>query len=366
MAASVLATTANTGNIETTQIEQGEIIPSNNGDNLIDNLNTQTLKETLTKTANQEGVDGLVKAFVEVVTNLLNSLSKIIDKLSAAISKTDKPTKVDSKAETKKPAKSKSKKNSVATTAKTNAETKAEATQATNSTTPTLASSSVKSANTETANNSGISAQTPSSQTISSSSLISEVDPKLGHSNEFLSVATNSQGNPEIYTEDGYIIRFEEKEQAWNIITPEGKLNRVWGDPHVVESDGDKWDFKERSSFIFGNNKATVETIPYGNGQTLSSKITIYNGDSRVSVSGIDKNKAVFETIAADAQIDDALREDGDIFLLGKESNGEDQFVLLRDVAEKFDTQFAKQVGAGDAALREKYLTAEQVNFLKN
>jgi len=78
----------------------------------------------------------------------------------------------------------------------------------------------------------------------------------------------------------------------WKITGPDGKCTRVWGDPHVAESDGGKWDFKRNSSFVLPDGtKINVKTTPSGNGMTVTSGLEIVNGDSRVEISGVNSGK---------------------------------------------------------------------------
>jgi hypothetical protein len=368
MASSVSATTANRGNIEASQIDEIEATIADVSELNLEEVDTKALAEELSDTTKQEGLAGLIKTFVNVVTDLVKSLSVMMEKLSKLAPSTSKKAKdaakkIASKANKSTTSKAKSKKpKTTVSIAKPKATAKITPDQQ-------LASTPVTSSKETTSSVVEVPKITPAinepniaSATTSASKAL--IDPALGYGDEYLSVITNKDGTPEVFTEDGYIIRSEGKEQAWTITNPDGKVTRIWGDPHVVESDGDKWDFKERSSFLFGNNKVTIETVPYGNGQTLTSKISIYNGDSRVSISGIDQDKPIFEAIAKDAELDDAIREDGDIFILGKEENGEDQFILLKDVAAKFDSTFAKQVGVDDPKIVRQYLTEEQLGFI--
>jgi hypothetical protein len=136
-------------------------------------------------------------------------------------------------------------------------------------------------------------------------------------------VTKSDAGMINVRTRDGFLIRAEGKDQAWTITGPDGKTTRIWGDPHVYESDGNKWDFKTRSTFAFGNNKATVEVVPAGNGETLSAQVTIYSGDERVTIDGIDKDKPVITAVSRDGrQHDDALA-DGITFDRALNSRGE-------------------------------------------
>jgi hypothetical protein len=126
----------------------------------------------------------------------------------------------------------------------------------------------------------------------------------------FFQVIQNDKGMVTVRSLDGYIVRAEGKEEAWSITGPDGKTTRIWGDPHVTESDGNRWDFKERGTFVFGNNKATIEVVPDKKGETLSSRLTLYSGDQRVTISGIDGNKPVITAVSQDGkQHDDALAD---------------------------------------------------------
>lgn len=138
---------------------------------------------------------------------------------------------------------------------------------------------------------------------------------KVNTQKDPLQALSDDKGLPTVITEDGYTIHCDADKASWSITGPDGKTTQIWGDPHVVESDGDKWDFKNQSTFKFGNNKVTVQVAPYGDGSaTVSSKITIYNGEQRVTIGGIDQAKAHFEASANDARTHDAALQDGDTY----------------------------------------------------
>jgi hypothetical protein len=138
-----------------------------------------------------------------------------------------------------------------------------------------------------------------------------------------LQATRDDRGAVTVRTIDGYAIKAEGREQAWSIIGPDGHSTRIWGDPHVKESDGDRWDFKERSSFVFGDNKVTVETVPARNGRTYSARITIYNGAERITLGGIDKNAPTILAMSSDGvQHDDSL-SDGVVFTRSGTKSGE-------------------------------------------
>jgi hypothetical protein len=138
-----------------------------------------------------------------------------------------------------------------------------------------------------------------------------------------LDVSKSDAGMITVRTLDGFTIRAEGRDQAWSITGPDGKTTRIWGDPHVSESDGDKWDFLNRSTFMFGKNKATIEVVPAGNGQTLSAKLTIYSDHERVTIDGIDKNQPTVVAASSDGLQHDASLADGDVYKRTVTANGE-------------------------------------------
>lgn len=136
----------------------------------------------------------------------------------------------------------------------------------------------------------------------------------LGGIQSALDVNRNDAGMITVRTLDGYTVRAEGRDQAWSITGPDGRATRIWGDPHVSESDGDRWDFLNRSTFMFGKNKVTVEVVPAGNGQTLSARITIYSDKERVTIDGIEKNQPSIVAASSDGLQHDASLADGDIY----------------------------------------------------
>lgn len=138
-----------------------------------------------------------------------------------------------------------------------------------------------------------------------------------------LDVNRNDAGMITVRTLDGFTVRAEGRDQAWSITGPDGRTTRIWGDPHVSESDGDKWDFLNRSTFMFGKNKATVEVVPAGNGETLSARLTIYSDYERVTIDGIDKDQPTVVAASSDGLQHDAGLADGQIYKRALTANGE-------------------------------------------
>jgi hypothetical protein len=157
------------------------------------------------------------------------------------------------------------------------------------------------------------------SSSTSSSILAANASPHQS----FFQAVQNDQGMVTVRSLDGYIVRAEGKDQAWSITGPDGKTTRIWGDPHVTESDGDTWDFKQRGTFTFGNNKATVEVVPNSKGQKISSRLTLYSGDERVTISGLDTNKPVISAVSYDGRQHDDTLADGVTYQRKSNQTGE-------------------------------------------
>jgi hypothetical protein len=138
-----------------------------------------------------------------------------------------------------------------------------------------------------------------------------------------LEVTKSDAGMIAVRTLDGFTVRAEGRDQAWSITGPDGRATRIWGDPHVTESDGDKWDFINRATFMFGRNKATVEVVPAGNGQTLSARVTVYSDHERVTIDGIDKDQPSIISASTDGLQHDAALADGEIYKRAVTTNGE-------------------------------------------
>ncbi len=114
------------------------------------------------------------------------------------------------------------------------------------------------------------------------------------------SLKADSQ-NGVITTPGGYKIEMT-KATEWKITTPEGKSTRIWGDPHVAEGDGGKWDFKRDSTFMLpdGTRINVSCTPPNKNGYTVTKGLEIINGNDRVQVSDINTGKGKVGNVTPD------------------------------------------------------------------
>ena len=120
------------------------------------------------------------------------------------------------------------------------------------------------------------------------------------------------QENRTIYLDNGYKIVIEGKDQAWQIIDAEGNVSRIWGDPHVHEDDGGKWDFKADMTFVLEDGtKITVQTKDIGNGTSVSNNLIITNGDNCVQVTGLAANQPVITEVTNNGQEMDTDTYDG-------------------------------------------------------
>ena len=88
-----------------------------------------------------------------------------------------------------------------------------------------------------------------------------------------------------------YTVSLNESNHEWTVTDKAtGQQTRVWGDPHVdFQNDGDTdLDFKANLSLMLEDGtKITCETLPFGNGQTVSTKLVISNKDQAIEVTGL-------------------------------------------------------------------------------
>lgn len=148
-----------------------------------------------------------------------------------------------------------------------------------------------------------------------------------------------------ITTPGGYKIEAT-KQYEWKVTGPDGKTTRVWGDPHVDEGDGGKWDFKRDSTFVLGDGtRINCSTKDWGN-MTVTKGLEIISGNDRVCVSDIDKGKGKVGDITKDGFANVNSFGNKDVFVMGKESddwsfkgkevigsnNGGDSFKLGKDL----------------------------------
>ncbi|MEZ5307613.1 MAG: DUF1521 domain-containing protein [Pyrinomonadaceae bacterium] len=128
--------------------------------------------------------------------------------------------------------------------------------------------------------------------------------------------------NGVVTTPGGYTIEPVGKFE-WKITGPDGKTTRIWGDPHVEEGDGGKWDFKRNSTFMLPDGtRINVTTVPWKDGRmTVTSGLEIISGNERVLISDIDKGKGVIGPVTQDGFQYANSFGGNDVFVMGSESD---------------------------------------------
>jgi hypothetical protein len=157
--------------------------------------------------------------------------------------------------------------------------------------------------------------------------------------------------NGVITTPGGYKIEAT-GQYEWKVTDPAGKSTRIWGDPHVEEGDGGKWDFKRNSTFVLGDGtKINCSTKPYNN-MTVTSGLEIISGNDRVQVTDIDQGKGKVGTVSHDGFAHANSFGNNDVFVMGQEAddwsfqgkevigseNGGESFKLGKDLRPLLDT----------------------------
>jgi hypothetical protein len=135
-------------------------------------------------------------------------------------------------------------------------------------------------------------------------------------------------GDISVRTHDGYLVRVAALKGGWSITAPDGKTTRVTGSSQVHESDGGRWSVKDRSSFVFGPHKLTVQLSGKKNGAPVSSAMTIYSGSERVTIGGLDTDRPTLDAVAGDALYHDDAVHDGTTYFRGQTKFGESWSVV--------------------------------------
>ncbi|MBN2357967.1 MAG: DUF1521 domain-containing protein [Deltaproteobacteria bacterium] len=104
----------------------------------------------------------------------------------------------------------------------------------------------------------------------------------------------NPAGWPEgsVKTAGGYVV-VPEGNTNWSIYEPgqkpgEKPSTRIWGDPHVTEADGGRWDFSKSSDFVLPDGTRIAAKTSSETGQSVTTGLEIANGADHVSVTGVN------------------------------------------------------------------------------
>jgi len=132
-----------------------------------------------------------------------------------------------------------------------------------------------------------------------------------------------------VKTAGGYTI-VAQGNTSWDIYGPGQKpgdkpMTNVSGDPHVLESDGTRWDFSKNSSFRLPDGTNIAVTTSAQSGYSVTKGLDITNGADRLQVSGVD-GKPTLGAVTHDGFKARADLANQDAFLLGGDGKGKVQW----------------------------------------
>jgi hypothetical protein len=105
--------------------------------------------------------------------------------------------------------------------------------------------------------------------------------------------STTMQGGKAVFENDNYRIACDDNNEVFITNKNTGETYRAWGDPHMDIDGKHTFDFWGTTTLVLDDGtKVTIETTPWQNNpeMTLSSKVTITNGDYGVQITGVDSN----------------------------------------------------------------------------
>jgi hypothetical protein len=115
--------------------------------------------------------------------------------------------------------------------------------------------------------------------------------------------STSMQGGQAVFENNNYRITAGDNNTVTINNKKTGETYEAWGDPHMKVDGQQDFDFWGKTTFALEDGtKVTIDTTPFKDNPstTLSSKVTITNGDYGVQISGVDTNKV------GDLKIDEA------------------------------------------------------------
>jgi len=181
--------------------------------------------------------------------------------------------------------------------------------------------------------------------------------------------STSMHGGQAVFENDNYRITMGDDNTVTINNKHTGETYQAWGDPHMNVDGEHAFDFWGTTTLALEDGtKVTIETTPWAQNEqmTLSSKVTITNGDYGVQVSGIDTNKT------GDLKIDEAAGwgrtldwavKDGNTLQenpAGKGFVAVDDYGRVRKVDQQYINETDLQKGGADK-LVQKYRDAFRV-----
>jgi hypothetical protein len=141
--------------------------------------------------------------------------------------------------------------------------------------------------------------------------------------------STSMQGGKAVFENDNFRITAHENNSSVTINNKKtGESYEISGDPHVFVDGKHAFDFYGKTTFkLEDGTKVTIDTTPYNEdtSQTLSSKVTITNGDYGVRISGVDQNNLgdmKIDEAKGYGEVLDVLESDGNTLQENPTGNG--------------------------------------------
>ena len=177
---------------------------------------------------------------------------------------------------------------------------------------------------------------------------------------------TSMVGGKVCFENDNYRITMGDDNSVHIFNKNTGENYLAWGDPHMQVDGQQAFDFWGTTTLALEDGtKVTIETTPWVNNpqMTLSSKVTITNGDYGVQVTGVDSNQVgdlAFEEAKGFGELADAVVDDGNVLHenpFGKGFLGVDDTGTLRPVDQTYINETDLKKGG---ALEQRFAQAFQ------
>jgi len=127
--------------------------------------------------------------------------------------------------------------------------------------------------------------------------------PRCADPSNPTNASTSMQGGKAVFENDNYRITADDNNTVNIFNKKTGETYEAWGDPHMNIDGKHEFDFWGTTTLqLEDGTKVTINTTPFKDNpnMTLSSKVTITNGDYGVQISGVDSNTT------GDLKIDEA------------------------------------------------------------
>jgi Domain of Unknown Function (DUF1521) len=161
-----------------------------------------------------------------------------------------------------------------------------------------------------------------------------------------------------ITTPGGYKIE-QLGQYEWKITGQDGKWTRIWGDPHVQESDrsgeATAWDFKRDSTFVLPDGTRINVTTKAFNEMTVTSQLEVINGNDRVLVTDIDKGKGKVGAVTQDGLLHSGNQCGNDLIIMGCETD--DWYFQGREIIGSNNGGDSFKLGPGRNADMTRFLS---------